>query len=104
MFGLYISHPQVQIDPQVPVPDWNLSARGRERTLAAARLPWVAEFRRIISSPERKAVETAGILAEAAGLRVEIAADSHEIDRSSTGYLSHDDHELRQTSFLPIRS
>lgn len=100
MFGLYISHPQVQIDPQVPVPDWNLSARGRERTLAAARLPWVAELRRIISSPERKAVETAGILAEAAGLRVEIAADSHEIDRSSTGYLSHDDHEAAANQFF----
>ncbi len=25
MFALYITHPQVRIDPSVPVPEWGLS-------------------------------------------------------------------------------
>lgn len=100
MFGLYISHPQVQIDPQVPVPDWSLSPLGRERVLAAAARPWVAKLQRIVSSPERKAIETAEILAEAAGVKVEIASASHEIDRSSTGYLTHHAHEEAANSFF----
>ena len=31
MFGLYITHPQVKIDPEVPVPKWGLSDLGAER-------------------------------------------------------------------------
>lgn len=100
MFGLYISHPQVQIDPQVPVPNWSLSPLGHERVLAAAARPWVAKLQRIVSSPERKAIETAEILAEAAGVEVEIASASHEIDRSSTGYLTHDAHEEAANRFF----
>lgn len=100
MFGLYISHPQVRIDPQVPVPDWSLSERGRERTLSAASLPWVPRLRRIFSSPERKAIETADIFAKAAGVAIEIAPTSHEIDRSATGYFTHDEHEAAANGFF----
>ena len=28
---LFITHPQVTIDPGIPVPDWTLSQVGRER-------------------------------------------------------------------------
>ena len=100
MFGLYISHPQVRIDPQVPVPDWSLSDIGRARAVTAAALAWARQLRRIVSSPERKAIETAEILAEASGVKVEIAATSHEIDRSATGYLSHDEHEEAANQFF----
>lgn len=100
MFGIYISHPQVKIDPQVPVPDWSLSERGLERTVLAATLPWVTHLRRIVSSPERKAIETAEILAKSAGVEVEIAPASHEIDRSATGYLLHDEHEAAANWFF----
>ncbi|WP_137135873.1 histidine phosphatase family protein [Rhizobium sp. FKY42] len=100
MFGIYISHPQVQIDPQVPVPEWNLSPRGRERVLAATACPWVRELQRIVSSPERKAIETAEILARTAGVEIEIAHSSHEIDRSATGYLTHDAHEEAADHFF----
>ena len=50
MFGLYITHPQVQIDPAVPVPDWGLSALGRARAEACVTRPWVRELSRIVSS------------------------------------------------------
>lgn len=87
MFGLYITHPQVKIDPDVPVPKWGLSDVGRVRAEAAAARPWARDIRRIVSSDETKAIEMAGILAEAAGIAVEIVAGAHENDRSATGFL-----------------
>jgi broad specificity phosphatase PhoE len=87
MFGLYITHPQVRIDPDVPVPQWGLSDVGRERAAATAALPWVKMLGRIVSSDETKAIETAGILADAAGIRFEIDQRGHENDRSATGFL-----------------
>ncbi|MFN3636167.1 MAG: histidine phosphatase family protein [Rhizobium rhizophilum] len=93
MFGLYITHPQVQIDPEVPVPDWGLSAVGRARAEACAARPWVRQLSRIVSSGERKAIETAEILASAAGLQTEIEPSTHENDRSATGFLAPPDFE-----------
>ncbi|MFT4161295.1 histidine phosphatase family protein [Shinella sp.] len=87
MFGLYITHPQVKIDPDVPVPRWGLSETGRARAEHAARLPWVRDLARIVSSDETKAIETATILAGVSGLRVEIVENLHENDRSATGFL-----------------
>jgi broad specificity phosphatase PhoE len=93
MFGLYISHPEVAIDPEIPVPDWGLSALGTSRALETAQRPWLRGIARIVSSSERKAIETAEILAEAAGVDVEIAADMGENDRSATGFLAPADFE-----------
>ena len=87
MFGVYITHPQVQIDPLVPVPRWGLSDLGRSRASATARLEWVDALKRIISSDETKATETADILAAGTGIAVEIAEDMGENDRSATGFL-----------------
>ncbi|GGF76843.1 phosphoglycerate mutase [Azorhizobium oxalatiphilum] len=84
---LYVSHPQVQVDPAVPVPDWGLSPLGRARAGALAGEPWLMVYGRVISSTEEKAKETAGILATALGLPVEVRDDLHENDRSATGYL-----------------
>lgn len=88
MFGLYITHPQVQIDPAVPVPDWGLSAVGRARAEACAKRPWVRQLTRIVSSRERKALETAEILAKAAGIDIETDETMHENDRSATGFIA----------------
>lgn len=87
MFGLYITHPQVRVDPAVPVSRWGLSDTGRARAEAAASRPWARELKRIVSSEETKAIELAEILADAAGVEVEILEDAHENDRSATGFL-----------------
>lgn len=86
-FGLYITHPQVAIDPNVPVPRWGLSAIGRQRAELAAALPWARSLGRIVSSDETKAIETAEILAKASGVTIEIVEHMHENDRSATGFL-----------------
>ncbi|KQV84227.1 histidine phosphatase family protein [Rhizobium sp. Root1220] len=87
MFGLYITHPQVKIDPDVPVPKWGLSDLGAARAREAAERAWARQLRRIISSDETKAIETARMLASAPGIAVEITAGMHENDRSATGFL-----------------
>jgi broad specificity phosphatase PhoE len=87
MFGLYITHPEVAIDPDVPVPRWGLSERGRARAHLAADAPWAAQLGRILASDETKALETAAVLAEPARLTVEILRHSGENDRSATGFL-----------------
>jgi broad specificity phosphatase PhoE len=100
VFALYITHPEVRIDPLVPVPDWPLSEKGRARAEAAAGRDWVSRIGRIVSSDERKAVETAGILAKAAGVQVEVIAGAGENDRSATGFLPPDRFEIAANWFF----
>ncbi|MGO8557825.1 histidine phosphatase family protein, partial [Rhizobium ruizarguesonis] len=59
MFGIYITHPQVRIDANVPVPKWGLSDVGAARASKAAESGWARQLRRIVSSDETKAIETA---------------------------------------------
>jgi broad specificity phosphatase PhoE len=88
MYALYISHPQVEVDAARPVPEWSLSARGRERTQGFAGTTLVKGLRRLISSREVKAQETAAILGMQLGVPVEHFDGFEEIDRSVPGYVS----------------
>lgn len=102
----YLSHPQVRIDPEVPVPDWGLSPLGLGRAQAFARAPALRDTRRIVASGERKAVETAECLAAVIGGVVEIREAMHENDRSATGYLPPAEFEAMADAFFaaPERS
>ncbi len=96
----YLSHPQVHIDPSAPVPQWGLNAIGRSRTEALARAPWLAATTLIVASAERKAVETARILAPAVGAELRIREAMHENDRSATGYLPSQEFEVTADQFF----
>jgi broad specificity phosphatase PhoE len=87
MYALYVTHPQVVVDPNVPVPMWSLSPEGEERARRFARHPLVAGVRNIVSSTERKAIELAQAMA--VGARAPFTAEHEfgENDRSSTGYV-----------------
>lgn len=97
---LYLTHPQVVIDPAVPVPRWGLSDVGRSRTHAFAAMPAVARYTRIISSNETKAIETAGIIAAVLGIAVEVLPEFHENDRSATGFLPPPEFEQVANQFF----
>lgn len=84
---VYITHPNVAVDPDVPVTRWSLSARGRERMQAGLAQPWVREITAVVCSRERKAIEAAEILAAHCGLGFEAREALGENDRSATGYL-----------------
>lgn len=96
----YLTHPQVKIDPAVPVPQWGLSDIGHARMVALTEKGWIKPFRRIIASDETKAVEAAEIIAIAIGLRVEIRKNLHENDRSATGFLPPPEFEAVADQFF----
>lgn len=83
----FVTHPEVVIDPAVPVPRWHLSDRGIARMRAFGASALLADVTSISSSAETKAIEAAGILAGALVLPLAIEPDLHENDRSATGYL-----------------
>jgi len=90
MVARYLSHPQVHRNPSIPVPEWGLNALGRQRVEALRDAGWLTGTTQIVSSAERKAVETAEPIAKALGVAIEIRTAMHENDRSATGYLSPD--------------
>ncbi|HTO31144.1 MAG TPA: histidine phosphatase family protein [Pararhizobium sp.] len=100
MFGIYLTHPQVRIDPDVPVPRWGLSGIGSARAEKAASCGWARELRRILSSDETKALETAAILAQASDCDVEVLEHSGENDRSATGFLVPEEFEKAANRFF----
>ncbi len=96
----YVTHPDVDVDPTIPVERWTLSARGEQRARAMLERPWVPEVRRIVSSDETKAVRTAEILAEHLGLEVEVLDGLGENDRSATGFLPPEEFEAMADRFF----
>jgi len=87
MRALYVTHPQVAMDANVPVPLWGLSPLGRQRAEAFAARGVVPKGAMIFSSRETKAMELADILAEAAQTLVLSDHLMGENDRSATGFL-----------------
>ncbi|TPM35046.1 histidine phosphatase family protein [Mesorhizobium sp. B2-3-4] len=96
----YVTHPQVQIDAAIPVPDWGLSEVGRARAHAMLNQPWIASIGRVVSSGERKAIETAEVLARHLGLEVQVRERMHENDRSATGFLPPAEFEVVADRFF----
>lgn len=96
----YLSHPEVVIDPVVPVPDWSLSTEGRARILAIRNAGWLRACRRVVTSAERKAVETAELIAEASRAAIEVRPAMHENDRSATGFLAPSEFEAVADQFF----
>jgi broad specificity phosphatase PhoE len=97
---LYVTHPQVTIDPSVPVPRWGLSALGRARAEIMTTRAFIRGLTRIVASEETKAIETAEILARALGLPVEVRPDLHENDRTATGFLPPPEFEATADLFF----
>jgi broad specificity phosphatase PhoE len=91
---LFVTHPEVRVDPAVPVPEWGLSDTGRAR-MWAFRPGRVAA---IWCSEERKAREAAEILAH--GLPVRTLYELGENDRSATGFLEPEAFEAMADRFF----
>jgi broad specificity phosphatase PhoE len=96
----FLTHPNVRISADIPVPLWGLSDRGRTRTAAGLDQQWLATTDRLVSSAETKALETAAIIAVKTGLPVEVREALHENDRSSTGFVPPDRFEVLADAFF----
>ena len=85
---LFITHPEVVIDPAVPVPDWPLSDVGRARMDAFAVDVSDRLIAAVYCSDERKSRDGGEILAHRFGLEAQVRAGLAEHDRASTGYIA----------------
>lgn len=96
----FITHPEVDVDPAVPVPRWRLSDRGLRRIRLFADDPVLDNVRRVVASTERKAIEAAGFIAARLGLPVETHPGLCENDRSATGFLPPPEFEAMADAFF----
>ena len=96
----FISHPEVVIDPQRPVPRWNLSDVGISRMRAFAQSASMRAISAVWASSETKAIEGAGIIAAARGLPVRVHKGLDENDRSATGFLPPHEFQIVADEFF----
>jgi len=89
----FITHPNVVISREIPVPRWPLSERGFARMRAALDLPWIGGVTSVYCSDEQKAIDGADILAGHLALPITQIAELGENDRSATGFLPPDEFE-----------
>ncbi|WP_024880390.1 histidine phosphatase family protein [Methylosinus sp. LW3] len=82
-----VTHPEVMIDPAIPVPDWQLSERGWSRIKSFCARPELSTVSDVFTSSERKATDCAEALKAERRLEFKIEARLGENDRSSTGYV-----------------
>lgn len=83
----FLTHPEVVIDPKVPVPEWHLSPIGRARMESFCARKEVSNVRHVYTSSERKALDGGEIISHRLGVPLDVDSRLGEIDRSSTGYL-----------------
>ncbi|ABI77619.1 phosphoglycerate mutase family protein [Hyphomonas neptunium ATCC 15444] len=83
----FITHPEVIVDPAIPVGRWRLSPAGIARMQVFSASQTMANVRTIWASSETKAIEAAEILGRQIRAPVNIHAGLGENDRQSTGFL-----------------
>ncbi len=98
--GIFVSHPEVVIDPAIPVPRWVLTDQGIARMRRLAADPVLVGLGAVWASDEAKAIEAAGILAARFGLSVQVHPGLAEMDRSSTGYRARPEFERLADAFF----
>lgn len=96
----FVTHPEVIVDPAIPVDRWRLSDRGIARMRYFAGRDDVRGVRAIWASIETKAIVAAEILGERLGLDVNRDAGLGENDRSATGFLPPDVFERTADRFF----
>ena len=80
---IFLTHPEVVIDPDRPVPEWPLNATGRARMERFAGMLADRDISAVYASTERKAMDGAAIVAERIGLSYDTDEALGENDRSS---------------------
>ena len=96
----FISHPDVEIDANIPVTRWGLSDKGRARFQSFLSESLIANITSVYCSDEQKAIDGAQMLADHLDLNYQIIAELGENDRSSTGYLVAEEFEHVANQFF----
>ncbi|MET0390036.1 MAG: histidine phosphatase family protein [Polyangiales bacterium] len=96
----FITHPEVSVDPALPVTRWSLSPRGRARMAWFIASDVLEQVAHVFSSTEQKAIDAATPLAAARGVGLRLVDALGENDRKSTGYLESAQFELAADAFF----
>jgi broad specificity phosphatase PhoE len=96
----FITHPEVVVDADTPVPQWHLSDRGVHRMRDFSSQTDVGKLSAVWASTETKAIEAAGILAGHFGLAISVHPGLHENDRSATGFLPPSEFDRMANAFF----
>lgn len=96
----FITHPEVMVDANVPVPEWSLSERGLERMHLLLKQPWINDITSIYCSTEKKAIDGAHVLAGHLCLPIQQVTELGENDRSATGFLPPAEFEMIADKFF----
>ena len=97
---ILVKHSVPEIYGDQPANTWKLSEEGRSRAQHLAEELKSFEPDVILSSEEPKAKETAEIVANDLGLKMQMFPDLHEHDRSNVPYLSHDAFQASMRDFF----
>jgi broad specificity phosphatase PhoE len=96
----FVTHPDVEIEPDIPVTEWRLAQHGRIRMTRLLEQPWTTKLRAVWCSEERKAADAANVLADPLGLSARRLPALGENDRTATGYLVKREFEALADAFF----
>ncbi len=96
----FITHANVIVDPNLPVPDWGLSDKGKERHIIFNSNPEIDNITAVYSSYEQKAIEGGVILSNHLGIELQKVESLKENDRSSTGFLYEEEFQTTANIFF----
>lgn len=85
---IYITHPEVEIDHEIPIDQWKISDKGMGSISRLLELNIGDKVTKVYTSQEYKAYVVAEKLAEKYNVEFEKIAELGEADRSSTGTIS----------------
>ncbi|MBD2748297.1 histidine phosphatase family protein [Microvirga sp. BT688] len=85
---IFLTHPEVVIDPDQPITEWPLNSTGRARMERFVDLLADRTITAVHASTERKARDGAAIVAERLNLPYATHEGLGENDRSSTGFIA----------------
>jgi broad specificity phosphatase PhoE len=90
---LLVRHSAPEVDPALPAEEWRLSEEGRARCAPFAARLAAYDPRRLLSSPEPKARETAELVGAALGLEVSLSDGLRETARRTVPWLKREEFE-----------
>jgi broad specificity phosphatase PhoE len=96
----FITHPEVIVEPGVPVTEWTLSIQGRRRAQRMLSQPWCRQIGQIACSAERKSIEVAELMSRHLRMPYTRYSGLGENDRSATGYLPREEFEATADEFF----
>jgi len=88
----FITHPEVIIDPNLPISLWDYSERGAARLEKILKKIWIKSVETIYSSDEPRATKAAQLIADQLGYRLHVLEELGDVNRSSTGTVPHQEY------------